>query len=82
MLSREVLISEMEGVTKILTGWVTALKAEGVVPGSHSMENGLPSVDYPAPDEALAEAMRQLSAELAICAGKCENLAEVVYSTR
>jgi len=80
MISRTLMVSELEGVVSTLTAWIAALKQEAVVPGSHFSSPGLPSLDYPGSQEQLLEAFGQLSSELVVCAGKCETLADVIHN--
>lgn len=70
-LSRSVMISEIQGAQAILEKWRKILALEE--------NNGIPGVDYDAPPQHTQECMTQMKAELVVCAGKCENLAEAIH---
>lgn len=82
MISRQLMITELRGVLETVTLWVSVLNADSPIPGSHGGQLGIPKEDFPGSDEQRVEAYRQLSSELVICAGKCENLADVVFPAR
>lgn len=82
MVSRQLMASEIKGVVEILSQWLSVLNGDSAVPGSHGGTPGIPREDFPASEELRIEAYRQLSSELVICAGKCENLADVVFPAR
>jgi hypothetical protein len=77
-ISRDLAAHEVDGVVSILAKWSAVLK--GQHPAEGMGENGLPGIDFPGNEEALAAVLQQFSSELVICAGKCENLAEVVFN--
>lgn len=78
MISRQVMISELESVQSLIGSWVAVLKGEAAAPGM-GME-GVPHEDYPAPRDKQIEFYQQLAGELVICAGKCETLADVIHN--
>jgi hypothetical protein len=77
-ISRSVAIQELKSVAEMTAKWVSILQRDAPIEGAS--ENGLPAVDYPGAEIAFVQAMQQLSSELVICAGKCENLAEVIFN--
>jgi hypothetical protein len=82
MISKKLMRDEMLGVIETLKVWVSVLNGDSPVPGSPTSDLGIPFEDFPGSEERRAEAYRQLSSELVICAGKCENLADVVFPSR
>jgi hypothetical protein len=79
-ISRSLATHELDGVIAILSRWSAVLKGEAEVEGGQGGPTGLPGLDYPGSDEALHLVLQQFSSELVICAGKCENLAEVIFN--
>lgn len=80
MISRQLMIAELESVQQLLGLWVLALKGETPAPGSYVSSPGIPAEDFPAAQEKRAECYQQLAGELVICAGKCETLADVIHN--
>lgn len=79
MISRALMLSEIEGMQTLLGSWAAALKGEGPIPGSGG-QPGIPYEDYPAPEDKRIACYQQLAGELVICAGKCETLADVIHN--
>lgn len=69
-LSTELLLSELKSAEAILRKHIAALEAEGV-----------PAVDQPGSEVMLEEFVGELSGELLLVAGKCENIARVLVGS-
>lgn len=79
MISRQLMVSELESVQQLLGTWIAVLKGEGSVPGPLT-QAGIPCEDFPAPAEKRIECYQQFAGELVICANKCETLADVIHN--
>lgn len=69
-VSGPVLISELDSAREILAKWVQRASA------------GIPMIDVVGSEENLDDFVREMCGELLIAAGKCSNLAEVLYGSR
>lgn len=79
-VGRDVLEHELESCITLLQRWLLVVKREGVIEGGHEL--GFPCLDYPSTEEILYATMQQMSRELVLCSGRCETLADVLYSAR
>jgi len=79
MISRQLMVSELESVQALVGAWIAVLKGESGAPGYPSMP-GIPAEDFPASQDKRVECYQQLSGELVICASKCETLADVIHN--
>lgn len=68
-ISPPVLLQELDAAKVILVKWLEAVAG------------GIPMIDLPADEDALAEFLRELCGELLLVAGKCETLAQVLYGS-
>ena len=66
MLSKELILAEIGGSRQILEKWEARI------------EEGIPVLDLPAPQERLEEFLHGLASELMVCAAKCETISALV----
>lgn len=77
-VSRDVLEHELQSTVTLLQRWLQVVQNTGPIADMPS--NGFPAMDFPAGEELFDEALQQMSRELVLCAGKCESLADLLYS--
>lgn len=65
-ISTDVVRSELEGVKSIIEKWLARL------------DQGIPGVEVPAPEDRTEAFLRELCGELMVSAGKCENVASIL----